>query len=100
MLWMVALGSAMKSSYHERRIDLYNTYLQSDDIEFVWSSLKNMIYTGMNLFITKVRIRRHQFLHWFTSEHPPSEKEYLNTQPLVNLTNFPCLLRTLFIAKF
>ena len=46
----------------------FNPCLQSDDIEFVWSSLKNMIYTGMNLFIPKVRIRRHQFPRWFTPE--------------------------------
>ena len=46
----------------------FSTCLQSEDVEFVWSSLKNMIYTGMNLFIPKVRLRRYQYPRWFTPE--------------------------------
>ena len=40
---------------------------ESNDIEFVWSSLKFTILYGMKLFIPKVRLRSHQRPKWVTS---------------------------------
>ena len=41
-------------------------YLTSD-IEVEWSTLKQIIYHGMDLFIPKVRLRSHQPPKWITS---------------------------------
>ena len=41
-------------------------FIKINDIEFIWSIIKNAIYSGMNLFIPKVRLRKHQFPRWFT----------------------------------
>ena len=38
------------------------------DVEFIWSSLKNAIYTGMDIFIPKVRLKKHQYPRWYTAE--------------------------------
>ena len=46
----------------------FSPCLLSNDIEFIWSIIKNAIYSGMNLFIPKVRLRKHQFPRWFTPE--------------------------------
>ena len=43
-------------------------FIKINDIEFIWSIIKNAIYSGMNLFIPKVRLRKHQFPRWFTPE--------------------------------
>ena len=42
--------------------------LQSEDVEYIWLSIKNIILAGMNLFIPKVRIRKHQYPFWYTPE--------------------------------
>ena len=46
----------------------YNPCLQSQDVEFIWITIKNSILTAMNLFIPKVRLRRQQFPCWYTPE--------------------------------
>ena len=38
----------------------------SNDIELVWSTLKNLIYLSVDLFIPKVRLRSHQRPKWIT----------------------------------
>ena len=40
--------------------------LSSNDIELVWSTLKNLIYLAVDLFIPKVRLRSHQRPKWIT----------------------------------
>lgn len=46
----------------------YTSCLQSHNVELVWQIIKNSIYTAMDIFIPKVRLRRHQFPCWYTSE--------------------------------
>ena len=46
----------------------YNPCLQSQDVESIWFTIKNSILTAMNIFIPKVRLRRHQFPCWYTPE--------------------------------
>ena len=46
----------------------YTSCLQSHNVEFVWLTIKNSIYTAMDIFIPKVRLRHHQFPCWYTSE--------------------------------
>lgn len=46
----------------------FSPLLYSKDVNFIWSSLKNIIYNGMNYFIPKVRLRRYQYPCWFTPE--------------------------------
>ena len=40
--------------------------LSTNDIELVWSTLKNFIYLAMDLFIPKIRLRSHQRPKWIT----------------------------------
>ena len=42
--------------------------LSSDNINLIWFSLKSIIYSGMNLFIPKVKLRKYQYPNWFTPE--------------------------------
>lgn len=49
-------------------LDFDFSCLASVNIEYVWSAIKQAIYTGMDLFIPKVRIRSHQYPIWFTPE--------------------------------
>lgn len=37
-----------------------------DDVEIIWSGIKTSILLGMDRFIPKVRLKRHQFPKWFT----------------------------------
>ena len=37
-------------------------------VEYIWLFIKNIIHAGMNLFIPKVRIRKHQYPFWYTPE--------------------------------
>ena len=46
----------------------FSPLLSSDDVNFIWSSLKTTIFSRMNLYIPKVRIRRQQYPCWFTPE--------------------------------
>ena len=46
----------------------YSQCLQSQDVESIWCMIKNSIYNAMDLFIPKVRLRRHQFPCWYTPE--------------------------------
>ena len=46
----------------------FSPLLSSDDINFIWSSLRNTICYGMSLYIPKVRLRRYQYPRWFTPE--------------------------------
>ena len=45
----------------------FTLYSTSNDIEVEWSTLKQIIYHGMDLFIPKVRLRSHQRPKWITS---------------------------------
>ena len=45
----------------------FTLYSTSNDIEVQWSTLKKIIYHGMDLFIPKVRLRSHQRPKWITS---------------------------------
>ena len=46
----------------------YSSCLHSQDVDSIWDIIKNSIYTAMNTFIPKVRLRRHQFPCWYTPE--------------------------------
>ena len=46
----------------------FSSCLGSNNTEYVWSAIKQAIYTGMDLFIPKVRIRSYQYPVWFTPE--------------------------------
>ena len=46
----------------------FTSCLLSHDVDSVWNSIKSAIYEGMNLFIPRVRLRRHQYPRWFTPE--------------------------------
>ena len=46
----------------------YIPCIQSQNVESIWLTIKNSILTAMNLFIPKVRLRRHQFPCWYTPE--------------------------------
>ena len=46
----------------------FSQLLSSNDVNLIWSSLKNIIYSGMNIFIPKVRLKKNQFPCWFTPE--------------------------------
>ena len=46
----------------------FSPLLSSDNINFIWFSLKTIIYSGMNLFIPKVKLRKYQYPDWFTPE--------------------------------
>ena len=46
----------------------FSSCLASANIEYIWTAIKQAIYTGMGLFIPKVRIRSHQYPIWFTPE--------------------------------
>ena len=46
----------------------YSPCLQSQDVEFIWHEIKSSIHNAMNMFIPKVRLRRHQFPCWYTPE--------------------------------
>ena len=46
----------------------FSPLLSSDDINFIWSSLRNTICYGMSLYIPKVRLRRYQYPRWLTPE--------------------------------
>ena len=46
----------------------FSSCLASNNTEYVWSAIKQAIYTGMDLFIPKVRIRSYQYPVWFTPE--------------------------------
>ena len=67
--------------------------LSLNDIELVWSTLKNLIYLAMNLFIPKVRLRSHQRPKWITPtlQHDvncfrPLKKKYKSHATQHNLT--------------
>ena len=46
----------------------FSQCLQSQDVESIWCMIRNSIYIAMDLFIPKVRLRRHQFPCWYTPE--------------------------------
>ena len=46
----------------------FDSCLQSQDVEFVWLVIKEMIYAAMDLFIPKVRLRNYQYPCWYTPE--------------------------------
>ena len=46
----------------------FNDYLQSNDIEYVWATIKSHIYAAMTLYIPKQKIRRANHPRWFTSD--------------------------------
>ena len=46
----------------------YSPCLQSQDVEFIWHEIRSSIHNAMNMFIPKVRLRRHQFPCWYTPE--------------------------------
>ena len=50
-------------------IDLdFTPLFLSDNVNFIWLYLKNIILTGMNCFTPKVRLRKYQYPCWFTPE--------------------------------
>ena len=46
----------------------YSLCLQSGSIEYVWSYLKHVILSGMNMFIPKRRVKHRHHPHWYNSE--------------------------------
>ena len=48
-------------------LDFTSLFL-SDNVNFIWSYLKNIILTAMNCFIPKVRLRKYQYPCWFIPE--------------------------------
>ena len=46
----------------------YSFCLQSGSIEYVWSYLKSVILTGMNMFIPKRRVKHGHHPHWYNSD--------------------------------
>ena len=46
----------------------FTSCLLSHDVDSVWNSIKSAIYEGINLFIPRVRLRRHQYPRWYTPE--------------------------------
>ena len=46
----------------------YSTCLQSQDTETIWHTIKSSIRNAMDMFIPKVKLRRHQFPCWYTPE--------------------------------
>ena len=46
----------------------YSVCLQSGSIEFVWSYLKSVILTGMNMFIPKRQVKHKRYPQWYNSE--------------------------------
>ena len=46
----------------------FSSCFQSNDVEFVWSSIKQLIFNAMHLFIPKVRLKSHQSPKWFTPQ--------------------------------
>ena len=44
----------------------FDSCFTSDDVEGIWSTIKQAIHEGMHLFIPKVRIRSYQYPAWFT----------------------------------
>ena len=47
-------------------MDFPHALHQSTSNSYVWSAIKQAIYTGIDLFIPKVRIRSYQYPIWFT----------------------------------
>ena len=41
---------------------------QCNDIEFMWFTIKSLIYDAMSIFIPKIHVRTHQGPKWFTSD--------------------------------
>ena len=46
----------------------FSICLQSSCIGIVWTNIKEAVTNAMNLFIPKVRLRRHQTPKWYTSD--------------------------------
>ena len=46
----------------------FSSCLACNNTECIWSAIKQAIYTGMDQFIPKVRIRSYQYPVWFTPE--------------------------------
>ena len=46
----------------------FSACFQSHDIEFIWSTIKSVIFVAISLFVPKTRLRRHQEPKWFNSD--------------------------------
>ena len=46
----------------------FSPLLSSDNVNFIWSFLKPIICSGMNLYIPKVRLKRYHYPCWFSPE--------------------------------
>ena len=46
----------------------FTVCLQSNDIEFIWATIKSFIFEAMSLFVPKKRMKNHQGPKWFNSD--------------------------------
>ena len=46
----------------------FNDCLLSNDIEFIWFTIKSFIFEAMSMFIPKIVLGRHQYPKWFDSD--------------------------------
>ena len=46
----------------------FSACFQSYDIEFIWSTIKSVIFVAISLFVPKTCLRRHQEPKWFNSD--------------------------------
>ena len=46
----------------------FNVCLLSNDIEFIWFTIKSFIFEAMSMFIPKIVLGRHQYPKWFDSD--------------------------------
>ena len=76
----------------------FDSSFTSDDVEGIWSTIKQAIHEGMHLFIPKVRIRSYQYPAWFTPKLRPLSnrirslrKRCLFSPTTNNLNKLQCL---------
>ena len=46
----------------------FSTCFGSNDIEFIWLTLKNTIHNAIQLFIPKIKLKSHQHPKWFNAK--------------------------------
>ena len=61
----------MKANYEELQLYLdsivFSSCFVSGDFNVTWNSIKDIIYTAIDIFIPKVKLKRHSSTEWYNS---------------------------------
>ena len=68
----------------------FSPCLLSNDIEFVWSTIKSAVYSGMNLFIPKVRSPLTKIAQDLAlTANSSSQSQEQSCKAIITLTEYP-----------